>query len=160
MKVLKNFFILLTALGVFLLGAGAAGSHGHFQFRPNMTEDWIMFGTPLLGIIGLIVVELRIRRLSNDTFRTRISEKEEFKKLTDLLDEAMAMLGKRNGDKEFLADLKISTENLKLLKLEEIENIWAWFAPTGIWDDSVGEAGTDLGNEIFEVAENLRREIR
>jgi hypothetical protein len=160
MKFLKNFFIVLTALGAFLMVAGAAGSHGHFKFRPHMTEDWFIFGTPLIGIIGLIVVELRIKRLNSDTFKSRISGKEEFKKLIDLLDEAMKMLVKSNGDSEFISDLKVSTDNLKQLKFEEVQNIWGWFAPTGVWDDSVGEAGIDLGNKIFVLSESLRRQIR
>jgi uncharacterized ubiquitin-like protein YukD len=160
MKFLKNVFIVLTALGAFLIVAGAAGSHGHFKFRPHMTEDWFIFGTPLIGIIGLVVVELRIRRLNSDTFKLRISDKEEFKKLIDLLDKAVTTLRKSNGDNEFLSYLKISTDNLKQLKFDEIQNIWTWFAPTGVWDDSVGETGTDLGNEIFELAENLRRQVR
>ena len=150
----------MTALGTFLLVAGAAGSHGHFKFRPHMTEDWFIFGTPLIGIIGLIVVELRIRRLNSYTFKSRISDKEEFKKLIDLLDKAMKMLVKSNGDDEFISNLKASTDSLKQLKFDEFQNIWTWFAPTSVWDDSVGEAGTDLGNEIFELAENLRRQVR
>ena len=160
MKFLKTFFIVLTALGAFLLVAGAAGSHGHFKFRPHMTEDWFIFGTPLIGIIGLIVVELRIRRLNSDTFKSRISDKEEFKKLIDLLGKAMKMLVKSNGDNEFTSNLRVSIDNLKQLKFDEVQNIWTWFAPTSVWDDSVGEAGTDLGNEIFELAESLRRQIR
>jgi hypothetical protein len=160
MKFLKNVFIVLTAFGLFLMLIGAAGSHGHFQFRPHMTEDWFIFGTPLVGIIGLIVVQLRIRELNSDTYKSRISDKKEFKKLIDLLDKAIIVVGQNKGDKEFLKTLSVSVDNLRQLKFEEIKNIWTWFAPTGLWDDSVGEAGTDLGNEIFELAENLRRQVR
>jgi hypothetical protein len=159
MKFLKDFFILVTAIGAFLLVAGAAGSHGQFKFRSHMTGDWFVFGTPLIGVLGLIMVWLKKRRLNSDGFKMRIGDKEEFKKLMDLLEKAITVLRKISTDDELLNNLRISIDNLKLLKLEEIQNVWTWFAPRGLWDDSVGEAGTDLGNEIFELAECLRRQI-
>ena len=48
------FFTWVTIAGCFLLIMGVAGSHGHFRFRPHMTEDWFIFGTPLVGVVGLI----------------------------------------------------------------------------------------------------------
>jgi uncharacterized membrane protein HdeD (DUF308 family) len=62
MKLLMVFFTGVTTVGCFLLMVGIAGSHGHFKFRPHMTEDWFIFGTLLIGVIGLVVVTtLRIR---------------------------------------------------------------------------------------------------
>jgi hypothetical protein len=62
MKFLLVFFSGVTIAGCFLVVVGIAGSHGHFRFRPHMTEDWFIFGTPLIGVIGLVVVTtLRIR---------------------------------------------------------------------------------------------------
>ena len=62
MKLLTVFFAGVTIVGCFLLIVGVAGSHGHFRFRPHMTEDWFIFGTPLIGVIGLVVVTvLRVR---------------------------------------------------------------------------------------------------
>lgn len=62
MKFLTIHFIGITIAGCFLLMIGVAGSHGHFLFRSHMTEDWLIFGTPLVGVVGLILVTLnRIR---------------------------------------------------------------------------------------------------
>jgi hypothetical protein len=62
MKALTVFLSGVTIFGCFLLMMGVAGSHGHFRFRPHMTEDWFIFGTPLIGVLGLITVTvLRIR---------------------------------------------------------------------------------------------------
>jgi len=62
MRFLTALFSLITVAGCFLLLMGMAGSHGHFRFRPHMTEDWVIFGTPLLGVIGFVVVTIiRIR---------------------------------------------------------------------------------------------------
>lgn len=62
MKLLIVFFAGVTIVGCFLLMVGMAGSHGHFRFRPHMAEDWFIFGTPLIGVVGLVVVtSLRIR---------------------------------------------------------------------------------------------------
>jgi hypothetical protein len=56
----------MIVAGFFLLFMGMAGSHGHFRFRPHMLEDWIMFGTPLIGVIGFVVVTIvRIRNRNN-----------------------------------------------------------------------------------------------
>jgi hypothetical protein len=55
-------FSMITVFGCLLLMIGIAGSHGHFRFRPHMTEDWFIFGTPLVGIVGIILVTIvRIR---------------------------------------------------------------------------------------------------
>ena len=62
MRLLLVFFTVVTIVGCFLLIVGIAGSHGHFRFRSHMTEDWLIFGTPLIGILGLVIVTtLRIR---------------------------------------------------------------------------------------------------
>jgi uncharacterized membrane protein HdeD (DUF308 family) len=62
MKFLTVFFCVVLVLGCFLLMVGIAGSHGHFRFRPHMTEDWFIFGAPLIGVVGLVVVTaIRIR---------------------------------------------------------------------------------------------------
>jgi hypothetical protein len=66
MKILTFAFSCMIVAGFFLLFVGMAGSHGHFRFRPHMLEDWIMFGTPLIGVIGFVVVTIvRIRNRNN-----------------------------------------------------------------------------------------------
>jgi hypothetical protein len=59
MKALIVFFTGVAIAGGFLLIIGVAGSHGHFRFRTHMTEDWFIFGTPLVGIVGLVLVIIR-----------------------------------------------------------------------------------------------------
>jgi hypothetical protein len=62
MRLLTVLFAGVTIFGCFLLMVGVAGSHGHFRFRPHMTEDWFIFGTPLIGVTALVVVTaLRLR---------------------------------------------------------------------------------------------------
>jgi len=65
MKILLILFTGVTIVGFFLLVVGIAGSHGHFRLRPQMTEDWFIFGTPLLGIVGLIMVTINMIRNRN-----------------------------------------------------------------------------------------------
>jgi uncharacterized membrane protein len=60
MKFLLVLFSGVTLVGLFILLIGFVGSHGHFQFRSHMTEDWIILGTPLLGISGIVFVTLKI----------------------------------------------------------------------------------------------------
>jgi putative Mn2+ efflux pump MntP len=59
MKFLQYLFTFIFIIGLFLLMMGVAGSHGHFRFRPHMTEDWFIFGTPLIGLTGLIYVIIK-----------------------------------------------------------------------------------------------------
>jgi len=62
MRLLTVLFSCVTIIGGFLIVIGIAGSHGHFRFRPHVTEDWFIFGIPLVGVTGLVVVTvLRIR---------------------------------------------------------------------------------------------------
>ena len=54
--------ILISIWGIALYGAG---SHGHFMFRPHMTEDWIIWGTVLVsGTTGVIML---IKQFRNKT---------------------------------------------------------------------------------------------
>lgn len=51
--------ILISIWGIALYGAG---SHGHFMFRPHMTEDWLIWGTVLIsGTLGVILLTKQIR---------------------------------------------------------------------------------------------------
>jgi hypothetical protein len=50
--------------GFFVFALWGAGSHGHFNFRPHMTEDWIiislllmLWGVPLF-LIGRKIVKI------------------------------------------------------------------------------------------------------
>jgi hypothetical protein len=47
------------------LFAGITASHGQLRFRPHMMEDWIIYGTPTMGIAGFIVVTTRLIRNRN-----------------------------------------------------------------------------------------------
>jgi hypothetical protein len=60
MKFLLVLFSGVTLVGLFMLLIGFIGSHGHFQFRSRMTEDWVIYGTPLLGVSGIVFVTLKI----------------------------------------------------------------------------------------------------
>lgn len=62
MKALIVLFSGVTIFGALLLFVGIAASHGHFRFRLHMAQDWFIFGTPLLGILGLIFVTVRAFR--------------------------------------------------------------------------------------------------
>lgn len=44
---------------------------------------------------------------------------------------------------------------LKSEKAVDLMKLYQWFAPTGAWDDFVGEGGVKLGNKIFEQVSGL-----
>ena len=51
------FGILLLCLSGLTIMLDVVGNHGHFMFRPHMTEDWIIFGFALLtGLSGLVLL--------------------------------------------------------------------------------------------------------
>jgi len=50
-KILATIFIIIS---IFLISFDGIGNHGHFMFRPHMTEDWLIWGLIFLtGFIGL-----------------------------------------------------------------------------------------------------------
>jgi hypothetical protein len=60
---------------------------------------------------------------------------------------------------EFHAALSKSLEELEGGNISEINKLYYWFAPTGDWDDLIGEEGQSLANEIFELLSVLRKEF-
>ena len=60
LKTVIGFLLIVISIsGIALYGAG---SHGHFMFRPRMTEDWIIWGTVLIsGTSGLIILVKQFR---------------------------------------------------------------------------------------------------
>ena len=79
--------------------------------------------------------------------------------LFKLLDEAQELAGKYTGGysnaflsaEEFHIALKESIIKLKNGDLQQLNRLDIWFAPTCSWDDFVGNAGIELGNEIYEI---------
>ena len=67
MKILRSIFIGITVpLGIIAFFIWIAGHHGHFVFfRPDMLEDWIIWGAMLLGLTGITVLTKLIRKRSS-----------------------------------------------------------------------------------------------
>lgn len=63
----RFFFSLLTCIGLVLWLFWAAGSHGHLQFRANMTQDWLAYGVPTVGLTGLFIsISLHVSKRSKE----------------------------------------------------------------------------------------------
>lgn len=166
LKYLEFVFTLILITGIFLLIAGLAGHHGHFSFRPGKAGDWFMVLTPMVGLIGLITLGLRKTRLESSAFKAEIKETEEFVALIDRLDQAMALIKQRSSQpanagrtQDFHYRLEQSIGKLKDMELEEVENLWTWFAPKGDWDSVTGAEGAELGNDIFMLTEKIRSQM-
>jgi len=86
--------------------------------------------------------------------------------LIHLLDEAERVVSKYSGGssgvtlsaEEFHQDLKISIQKFKSGDLSQLNQFWIWFAPTSTWDDFVGQKGEELGNQIFELIDEIKKE--
>ena len=48
-------FGIITVVGLAFFLMWAAGSHGDFKFRSNMAQDWVAFGLPLIGFVGISI---------------------------------------------------------------------------------------------------------
>ena len=81
------------------------------------------------------------------------------------LDKAEQILSKLSGGysgnfvsaEEFY---KVFTEELNDLKHQNVpdfKQVCIWFAPTSAWDDFVGIDGMELGNRIYERANNWNK---
>ena len=83
--------------------------------------------------------------------------------LFKLLDEAQVLEGEYSGGysttflsaEEFHIALKESIIKLKNGDLQQLNRLHIWFAPTCSWDDFVGNAGIELGNEIYELVNEI-----
>ena len=92
-------------------------------------------------------------------------DKSKIQKLLILLDEAEQLVGQFTGGysnrfigaEEFHSALKISIQKLREGETTEIETLWIYFAPTCSWDDFVGLEGMELGNEIFELLDAIKK---
>ena len=89
------------------------------------------------------------------------------KKLLDLLDSAVQLAGEFSGGysnrffsaEEFHAALQQAVADLKQGNYSVIDDLWIYFAPTCSWDDFVGKEGMNLGNEIFEMIDVIRKQL-
>jgi len=43
-------------MGGLMLFIALAGSHGNLRFTPDRAQDWFMFGGPVVGIVGLLLI--------------------------------------------------------------------------------------------------------
>lgn len=83
-----------------------------------------------------------------------------------LLDEAEQLAGEFIGGysdhffsaQEFHAALADSIEKLKAGDLEQIKDLWLWFAPSYDWDDFIDD-GVDIANKIFALLSELEKEL-
>jgi len=91
---------------------------------------------------------------------------EEINKLIIDLGKAKELLleydGGYSGDfhsaEEFRNALSEKTEMLENGNFDALKDLWVWFAPTSAWDDFVGTAGLQLGNEIFERTNSMKNQ--
>ena len=62
MKLFAGIILILFSFWIICLDI--AGNHGHFMFRPHMTEDWMIFGSSILsGGIGIwLLIDLFKKR--------------------------------------------------------------------------------------------------
>jgi hypothetical protein len=79
--------------------------------------------------------------------------------LFKLLDEAQEIAGKYTGGysnaEEFHIALKESIIKLKNGDKQQLNRLHIWFAPTCTWNDFVGNTGIELGNEIYEIIDEI-----
>jgi hypothetical protein len=86
--------------------------------------------------------------------------------LIHLLDKAERVISKYSGGysgvtlsaEEFHQELKISIQKFKSGDPTQLNQFRIWFAPTFAWDDFVGQKGQELGNQIFELIEEIKKE--
>lgn len=159
MKFLEYIFTILIIIGLFLLLMGLVGTHSHFNIRSNLMDNLFIFALPIIGIAGLMWLSSKQSKLESHSFKSEIAQKAEFRQLQSLLYQALIFTNQRSmgNDRSFVSKLQESVRELSNLNFNEIENLWVWFAPTGKWDDFAGAEGADLGNEIFEAIEKVRK---
>ncbi|WP_258101130.1 hypothetical protein [Marinoscillum pacificum] len=83
-----------------------------------------------------------------------------FFELLDLLHQAEKLLENYKGGysgeflsaEEFHGSLLEEIDNIEFGNQHDLTNIAIWFAPTQQWDDFVGEEGLELGNKIYDIA--------
>ena len=168
MRPLIYLFTGITALGLFFLIGGLAASHGHFRFRPHQTEDWIIFGTPVIGLLGLIYIWSMKDNIYKESERLSIQGSMEYYELMESLLLAIEKLknihagaaGDFASTTEFVARLQTSRDHLQRFELIELNNLSTWFAPAGVWDEYTGEDGIDLGTKVFGLTQELRSKVK
>ena len=87
--------------------------------------------------------------------------------LITLLDEAEQLAGQFTGGysdhffsaEEFHSALKESVNKLKAGDIEQLNNLWLWFAPTYDWDDFIHQDGEDLANAIHPLVTELKESL-
>jgi hypothetical protein len=87
--------------------------------------------------------------------------------LIKFLDEAEQLAGQFTGGysdhffsaEEFHAALKESINKLKAGDMEQLNNLWLWFAPTYDWDDFIHHDGEDLANAIHPLITEQRNSL-
>jgi|GEM_PF-1649693 len=99
-----------------------------------------------------------------------LSKEEYWKKweLIELIEDlhlAEALLSKYEGGysgdflsaQEFHRALIEEIDKLESENRTDLNQIWIWFSPTCAWDDFVGRDGIELGNRIFQRADNWKK---
>jgi len=87
------------------------------------------------------------------------------KHLYNLLDKAKTISAEYKGGysntffsaEDFHSTLIESIIKLKTGDYSQINSLWNWFAPTSSWDDFIHLDGIVLGNEIFELLDELNK---
>jgi hypothetical protein len=89
-------------------------------------------------------------------------------RLIKLLDEAEKLVGKFSGGytnnffsaQEFHTALADSINKLKAGDIDQLNDLWLWFAPTCDWDDFIHKDGEDLANEIHPLVTELKKSFK
>jgi len=61
---------------------------------------------------------------------------------------------------EFHTALSESIAKLKADDIDQLDDLWLWFAPSYDWDDFTRQHGQDLAKEIFSLITELRIELK
>ncbi|ASZ10723.1 hypothetical protein KTO58_21905 [Chitinophaga pendula] len=90
---------------------------------------------------------------------------EDMQALLDLLEEALLLASQYSGGysegfmsaEAFHTTLAASVERLKAGDHTELDHLYLWFAPAGVWEDLTGHVA--LGDIIFEKAGDLQHRL-
>jgi hypothetical protein len=58
MRILAALFSVIFIMGGLMVFIAFAGSHGNLRFRPNQVQDWFMFGSAVVGLVGLLLITI------------------------------------------------------------------------------------------------------
>lgn len=110
--------------------------------------------------MGIIVCLAVIKQLRD--YRPKANKK----RLVAKLEKAERVLAKYSGGysgehlsaEDFHVNLKSVIKDYKNGNKDSLDKLYIWFAPTGDWDDIVGLKGQRLGEHIFGMVDELRKD--